>query len=74
MSTFKMGDKVIFQDKASPELKELINAVHKAEEEKYYELTHSPHYSDASLTDAEFALILRVKCRLRKQAVIESSS
>lgn len=74
MRNFTMDGKVIFQDKASPELKSLIDTIHKVEEEQYFKLIHSPvgrpwaDFSDANLTDAEFALILRVKCRLRKRA------
>jgi len=68
MRNFKMGDKTIFQDKPSPELRRLIESIHKAEEDQDLEFTHSPHGSVDNMTDAEFARHLRVMVRLRKQA------
>ena len=70
MKELRMNGKVIgFQDKASPELRALIESVHKDEEMKDFELTNSPYGSDSNMTDSEFARHLRVKCRLRKQAM-----
>jgi len=63
-----MGDKTIFQDKPSPELRSLMESVHKEEEKQDLEFTHSPHGSVNNMTDAEFARHLRVMVRLRKKA------
>ena len=63
-----MDGKVIFQDKASPELRSLIESIHKVEEQQDSEFTHSLHGSETNMTDAEFARHLRVMVRKRKQA------
>ncbi len=69
MAYFTIGGKTIFQDKQNPELRSLINAIHKAEEVEDFELNHSPHASDARMTDAEFARHVRVKYRQRNEAM-----
>ena len=69
MAYFKMGGKAIFQDKPSPELRSLMKAIHNEEERQDWEFTCSPHGSEATMTDAEFARHLRVMVRKRKEEI-----
>ncbi|MDP2692722.1 MAG: hypothetical protein Q8O88_03740 [bacterium] len=74
MRNFTIDGKVIFQDKSSPELRSLIEAVHKEEERQDWEFANSPHGSVENMTDAEFARHLRVMVRLREQAKQQKKS
>ena len=69
MRNFIIDGKVIFQDKPSPELRSLIESIHKEEERADFEFTDSPHGSPDKMSDAEFARHLRVMVRERKQRI-----